>query len=434
VYYILKSMEQGPAFRSFTPRYETDDPDWRIIRPIRGRYTHYYFYIRDEVLGAMVLRVGSFLPFQTTYYLNGHNFIERWLSRAGTALRKEDNSFLSCADPQALNRAAEAFTPEIIRKQLDYWTLILGPKFSKRERLAMNLHRFYAITQVEYCRNFVFRRNAPIRSLFRRACDTGLARLTADSISQVFGVRVTRRCAGKLKTTLERMDCGAHVLRAYLKNAFVKQYEKHRTFLRHEVCANNLSDFHIKKNIDNLPAVARRFAAVLDRFADAQAGAFNIHRDLPLLQRLARPVMRGNTRTAGIKIHDARILRLMRILLHNGTLIRGLKTAGIHAALLETFSLTAADYTINQLRYDMRKMKAHGLIERDGKSRAWRFTQTGVRVSTLLLLLHDHVIGPVAGGLFGKRPVTNIKPTGKFEAAYLKIDNAFDDMLSLLAA
>jgi hypothetical protein len=42
----------------------------------------YYFYIRDEVLGPMVMRVASFLPFQTTYYLNGHSFIEQELTRA----------------------------------------------------------------------------------------------------------------------------------------------------------------------------------------------------------------------------------------------------------------------------------------------------------------------------------------------------------------
>ena len=34
---------------------------------------------RDEVLDPMVMRVASFFPFQTTYYLNGHNFIEQEL-------------------------------------------------------------------------------------------------------------------------------------------------------------------------------------------------------------------------------------------------------------------------------------------------------------------------------------------------------------------
>jgi hypothetical protein len=62
---------------------------------------------------------------------------------------------------------------------LDYWTLLLGPKFSKRERGAMNLHRFYAVNQIEYCRNFIFKRHVPIHRIFERSCEIGLWWLTA---------------------------------------------------------------------------------------------------------------------------------------------------------------------------------------------------------------------------------------------------------------
>lgn len=81
VYFVLKSMEQGNTFRSTVPKYPTTDPNYRILAKQRSRFTHYYFYIRDEVLGAMVMRVASFSPFQTTYYLNGHNFIEKELNQ-----------------------------------------------------------------------------------------------------------------------------------------------------------------------------------------------------------------------------------------------------------------------------------------------------------------------------------------------------------------
>jgi len=36
----------------------------------------------------MVMRVASFFPFQTTYYLNGHSFIEQELKRAQIGFRK----------------------------------------------------------------------------------------------------------------------------------------------------------------------------------------------------------------------------------------------------------------------------------------------------------------------------------------------------------
>jgi hypothetical protein len=95
VYFILKSMEIGPSFRSSVPRFPVEDPDYRIIARQRCRYTHYYFYIRDEVLGPLSLCVGSFLPFQITCYLNGHHYIERELLRRKIEFRKDDNAFLA---------------------------------------------------------------------------------------------------------------------------------------------------------------------------------------------------------------------------------------------------------------------------------------------------------------------------------------------------
>src|SRR6478752_681342 len=57
VYFIFKSMEQGPSFRISIPKYATKDPNYRILARQRSRFTHYYFYLRDETLGPMVMRV-----------------------------------------------------------------------------------------------------------------------------------------------------------------------------------------------------------------------------------------------------------------------------------------------------------------------------------------------------------------------------------------
>jgi hypothetical protein len=79
----------------------------QILANQRSRFTHYYFYIHDEVLGPMVMRVASFFPFQTTCYLNGHSFIERELTRAQIGFRKNDNAFLAVDDVTALQAAAD---------------------------------------------------------------------------------------------------------------------------------------------------------------------------------------------------------------------------------------------------------------------------------------------------------------------------------------
>ncbi len=434
VYFIFKSMEQGRTFRITVPKYPTKDPNHRILAHQRSRFTHYYFYIRDEVLGPIIVRVASFFPFHATYWLNGHSFIQRELERAGIGFHKNDNAFLAVDDVAALQAAADRLSPAIIRKQLDYWTLILGPKFSKKERARMNLSRFYAIAQIEYCRNFIFKRHFPIHKIFERSCEIGLWRLTANRISEIFGVRLHKRLRGKLATVIDQVEHGHHVFRAYWKNAFLKQYEKFSRFLRNELCSNNLRDFGLKKGLDHLDAVRKRFQIVTDRFAAFQAECLNVHVDFPLLQRLALPITIGSVRYPGIKIHDTRMIRLLEVLLHGGNTVGGWTAKQIHNAVLTTFQLSASAYGLNQLRYDLRKLKGHRLLERDGSRYAYRLTAKGVQVALLFLFFHKRLCGPLANSRFHHRPDPAHRPNSKLEAAYHKADKAIEAIVELLAA
>ena len=88
--------------RSKMPKYPDRRSELSHHPALPSRYLHYYFYIRDPVIGPLAMCVGTYLPFQTTYYLNGHNFIEIELRRQGVTFRKDDNAFLSTSDPKAL--------------------------------------------------------------------------------------------------------------------------------------------------------------------------------------------------------------------------------------------------------------------------------------------------------------------------------------------
>ena len=114
----------------------------------------------------------------------------------GCSFAKTTTPSLLVADAQALQAAADALSARLIRTRLEYWTIIVGPKFSKKDRHAINLGRYYSIQQVEYCRNLIFRRTFPIHRLFERSCDLGLLRLSADRVAQDFGWRLHRRVRG----------------------------------------------------------------------------------------------------------------------------------------------------------------------------------------------------------------------------------------------
>jgi hypothetical protein len=239
---------------------------------------------------------------------------------------------------------------------------------------------------------------------------------------------------GKLATVIDRIEHGHHVFRAYFKNAFLKQYEKFTTFLRNELVSNNLADFRLKKGLDHLDAVRQRFQTITDRFAGFQAQWLNVHVDFPLLQRLALSITIGAVRYPGIKIHDSRVIRLLEVLLHTGSHVGGWTAKQIHHAGLTTFDLSDTAYHLNQLRYDLRKLKGHGLLQRDGSRYAYRLTPKGVQVALLFLFFHKRLCGPLANSRFHHRPDPQHQPASKLEAAYHRADKAIQQIVDLLAA
>ena len=71
--------------------------------------------------------------------------------------------------------------------------------------------------------------------------------MTANRISEIFGVRLTKKLRGKLSAVVEQIEHGHHVFRVNFKNALLRQYEKFSRFLRNELLSNNLYDFGLKK-------------------------------------------------------------------------------------------------------------------------------------------------------------------------------------------
>lgn len=444
VYFIFQAMEQGKTFRPSKKlrSWMKDQPmtieqmkQNPVLTGHRTRFRFYYFYLRDEVLGAMIMRVGTFLPFEASYYLNGHNYIENQLRRSGVKFKKDDNAITWVEDLQALQAAADSLSGEVIRKRLEHWTFVLGPKFTKADRQESKLHRSYYVHQVEYCRNFVFKRNHPIKKLFDRSCELGLWRLSGDKIIELFGRRSRQRLTGKLQTMLERVEHGQHVFRAYWKNAFVKQYEKYSTFLRNEVTSNNLWDFGLKKRLEHLGAAREKFLEVLDRFAAQQAENLNVHQEFALLSRIALPIQKGTTRIAGIRIQDRRMIRLFEVLLHSGTTLGGWSAKQIHESVMGRFALKQESYRLSSLSYDLRKLKGHGMVERDGSRYRYRLTEKGRRVAVLFLMFHQRLCGPLAGSQLAHRPDEHHRPKiSKLEAAYHKADKAIDEIIEILKA
>jgi hypothetical protein len=140
----------------------------------------------------------------------------------------------------------------------------------------------------------------------------------------------------------------------------------------------------------------------------------------------------GKSKVPGIKIHDTRMVRLMEVLLHSGRQMSGWRSAQIHQLILAAYGLK--HYTLTQLRYDIRKMKAHGLLERQGRRYLYRLTDKGLKVALMFVLFHKRVCGPLAHSLFNRTPNPTLPINSKLETAYRRADDSIQKIVDLLAA
>jgi hypothetical protein len=149
---------------------------------------------------------------------------------------------------------------------------------------------------------------------------------------------------------------------------------------------------------------------------------------------MAMPITIGSVRYPGIKIQDKRVIRLLEVLLHGSTHLGGWTAKEIHQSVLKTFGLSERSYGLNQLRYDLRKLKGHGLLQRDGSRYAYRLTSKGVQVALLFLFFHKRLCGPLANSRFHHRPDPQHRPDSRLEVAYHRADKAIQKVVDLLAA
>src|SRR4029450_2153097 len=134
----------------------------------------------------------------------------------------------------------------------------------------------------------------------------------------------------------------------------------------------------------------------------------------------------------GVQIHDTRMVRLMEVLLHSGKQMSGWRPAQIHQLIVTTHSLK--HFTLTQLRYDLRKLKAHGLLERQGRRYLDRVTAKGVELALVVVLCHKRVCGPLAHSLFNRKPDPTLPVNSKLETAYRRADDSIQKIVDLLAA
>jgi hypothetical protein len=165
----------------------------------------------------------------------------------------------------ALQAAADRLSVAILQRRCNYWVRRVAPVFGPVERAALQPGYRYSMAQMELATDVIFKRSAPLKELFRRACELGVLVGGAERSTHLFGRQINRRYGGKLQTVLDQRDAGHPVLRWYYQTSFAKQYTRgdHHgdRILRTETCSNDARHFGIGRRLENLPLLREKLAS-----------------------------------------------------------------------------------------------------------------------------------------------------------------------------
>ena len=221
------------------------------------------FYINDRRWGRMFVRICPYLPFSARVCLNQHHWLANSLRSEGIDFEQRSNAFLKCSRPRKLQEMADSLTARDLLSCGQKWLASLTPFFKESERKQAGCQHRLFFSQVEYCDNLIFHRRAAVDQLGQRLLDSNRSIGQPNKITVIFGRKVTRHYRGKLQTVIEDLELPNPVIRSHYGNGFIKQYVRDHFCLRTESATNDVTDYGVKKAVENLPELHEKLVNIM---------------------------------------------------------------------------------------------------------------------------------------------------------------------------
>ena len=204
----------------------------------------------------MFVRMCPHFPFSARLCLNQHHWLALRMRQEGIDFEQTTNAFLKCGDPIRLQKLADSLTPGDLLKCGRKWLARLTPFFTDKERREVGCQHGLFFSQVEYCDNLIFYRRAGVEELTQRLLDLNRNIGQPKKITTIFGRKITKQYKGKLQSVIEDLDLPNPVIRSHYGHGFLKQYVRDDRLLRTEPATNNVYDYGVKKDVENLSRLA----------------------------------------------------------------------------------------------------------------------------------------------------------------------------------
>ncbi len=269
------------------------DDRWHL--QITQRWVNQYsIYINDARWGRMFVRMCPYFPFSARVCLNQHHWLANRMREEGIDFRPCSNAFLKCGNPGRLQELADSLTARDLLTCGQKWLAYFTPFFTEAERRHAGCQHRLFFAQVEYCDNLIFHRRAALDAMGERLLDANRTIGQPNKITTIFGRRVTRQYRDELKTVIEDLDLPNPVIRSHYRSGFIKQYVRDHLNLRTEPATNNVTDYGVKKAVENLPQLRQKMSSIIDNYHNVQQDILETFLDRGQFRKLAEPTVLPN--------------------------------------------------------------------------------------------------------------------------------------------
>lgn len=351
----------------------------------------YYFYVLDPDFGVGFIKICTYFPYPAKVWVNGHEWAKRQADHAGITYTALANGFASCADPDALAAICDRFRPGDVQGFFNRWINQIPTPFTAQDRAAGYWWEL-SMRQVEVSRTLVLDDPRRARRFFEAlvADNVGIGRPA--EVHVVFGRdRRGRTTAKQFRTRVFGPGTEVKMDFAY-KHSRVKQYLKEGRAFRIETVINKPSDIGVLARLEHLPELIAKAREVNARLLFTERAGQSCAIGDDLFDRLHQPYIREGQRTGALRFGDPRAMALAGALccvIHTVTGVTNKSLRGLVAGLL------GADYSANQMSYDLRRLRLHGLIERIPGTITYRLTPEGIRVAVFYTKVRGRILGPL---------------------------------------
>ncbi|MGH3887165.1 MAG: hypothetical protein ACRDSZ_11480 [Pseudonocardiaceae bacterium] len=355
----------------------------------------FYFYCVDADFGPFFIKFSTYFPYTAKLCINGNEWAKRQADKEGIGFQPLDNGFSSCDDVPALQAICDRFGPEHIEALLHKWLAILPNPFTPEDEEAGYRYEL-SILQAEFSLTQMLDRPVSGRIFFEQVLHDNLDIGRPDQIGLVFDRRIIRKgrhpTPGRFRTRVitEGVTPSLHV---DYKNAKIKQYHKEGRALRTETTINDTRDFGLSKRLTNLTALRQIGFTANRRLLGVQRISHDPIRGAQAFTDLTTPIITDEgTRIPGLRFGDARVHALLQALLIHRLLPHGFTNRDLRTLIAPFLGTTPEDITAGKMTYDLRRLRAHGLIHRIPRTRRYQITDTGLHHALLFTHAHDHLL------------------------------------------